>query len=97
MPQIPRREQHSCLFLFFFAYQTPFLFWENVVHEGQRPTYQLVGECYVHGLVDGEGLGGGKEQDVLEAMYLSHDTTVGPAAISFAVGHRSECRLFAAH
>ena len=40
---------------------TPFLLRENVVHGGQRPTYQLVGGCYVHGLMDGEGLGRGEE------------------------------------
>lgn len=29
------------------------------------PVYELVGDCYVHGLMNGEGLGMGKEEDII--------------------------------
>ncbi|KAK4692292.1 hypothetical protein P7C71_g4881, partial [Lecanoromycetidae sp. Uapishka_2] len=43
---------------------TPFLLRENAAVDGQSRSYQLVGECYMHGLMHGEGLDMGEEQNI---------------------------------
>ncbi|KAI4145701.1 MAG: hypothetical protein L6R39_003720 [Caloplaca ligustica] len=43
---------------------TSYLLRENHNTEGKGRTYQLVGECYIHGLMNGEGLKIGEEQDI---------------------------------
>ena len=44
---------------------TPFLLPKKEAIEGQRRLYQLVGECYIYGLMNGEGLAMGEEQDII--------------------------------
>ena len=43
----------------------PFLLRKKVAVEGQVGTYQLVGECYIQGLMNGEGLNMAEEQDII--------------------------------
>ena len=47
--------------------QTPFLVRKRIlpVPETAAPVYELVGDCYVHGLMNGEGLGMGKAEDII--------------------------------
>ena len=47
--------------------QTPFLVRKRMspVPEKAAPVYELVGDCYVHGLMNGEGLSMGKEEDIV--------------------------------
>lgn len=46
---------------------TPFILRKNPVSKGERQTWTLVGEAYIHGLMYGEGLGKGEvEEFVLE-------------------------------
>ncbi|KAL8824757.1 MAG: hypothetical protein Q9170_008053 [Blastenia crenularia] len=44
---------------------TPFLLRETSASEVEDRKYQLVGECYIHGLMNGEGLSMGDEQDIV--------------------------------
>ena len=45
--------------------QTPFLVRKGTSAPEETPMYEVVGDCYVHGLMNGEGLGMGKEQDII--------------------------------
>ena len=47
--------------------QTPFLVRKRMspISEKAAPVYELVGDCYVHGLMNGEGLGMGKAEDII--------------------------------
>ena len=47
--------------------QTPFLVRKRMQPgpEKATPMYELVGDCYVHGLMNGEGLDMGKEEDII--------------------------------
>ena len=45
--------------------QTPFLVRNIESATEQAPMYEVVGDCYVHGLMDGEGLGMGREEDII--------------------------------
>ncbi len=60
----PPTVQSGDLICIIMGARTPFLLRATVAHRGSKPTYHLVGECYVHGLMDGEGLDGGEEQDL---------------------------------
>lgn len=61
----PRATQSGDLVCILLGAHTPFLIRENPAVEGQEHAYQLVGECYMHGLMNGEGLGMGMEQDLV--------------------------------
>lgn len=45
--------------------QTPFLVRKVKSATEQAPMYEVVGDCYVHGLMNGEGLGMGREEDII--------------------------------
>ena len=45
--------------------QTPFLVRKIKSATEQAPMYEVVGDCYVHGLMNGEGLGIGREEDII--------------------------------
>ena len=47
--------------------QTPFLVRKRMspIPEKAAPVYELVGDCYVHGLMNGEGLSVGKAEDIV--------------------------------
>ena len=45
--------------------QTPFLVRKIKSATEQAPMYEVVGDCYVHGLMNGEGLGMGREEDII--------------------------------
>ncbi len=45
--------------------QTPFLVRRSTSAPEQAPMYEVIGDCYVHGLMNGEGLGMDKEQDII--------------------------------
>lgn len=45
--------------------QTPFLVRKVISATEQAPMYEVVGDCYVHGLMNGEGLGMGQEEDII--------------------------------
>ena len=45
--------------------QTPFLVRKSKSATEQAPMYEVVGDCYVHGLMNGEGLGMGREEDII--------------------------------
>ena len=48
--------------------QTPFLVRKrSTIPEKASPVYELVGDCYVHGLMNGEGLSMGKAEDIVLA------------------------------
>jgi len=51
-----------CIFL---GANTPFILRKNLSREGEQVTYQLVGESYVYGLMDGEGLEMGKVEEIV--------------------------------
>ena len=44
---------------------TPFVLRKDSASEGEGNTYQLVGECYVHGIMEGEGFSMGRVQDII--------------------------------
>ena len=44
---------------------TPFILREDIVRDGEQCMYRLVGESYVHGLMDGKGLELGPVQDIV--------------------------------
>jgi hypothetical protein len=44
---------------------TPFILRENPSRDGEQATYQLVGEAYMYGFMDGEGLEIGKIQEIV--------------------------------
>ncbi len=45
--------------------QTPFLVRKSKLAIEQAPMYEVVGDCYVHGLMNGEGLVMGREEDII--------------------------------
>lgn len=59
-PRCPQSGDFSCVIP---GVQTPFLLRENMDVESKRRMYWFVGECYVLGLMKGEGLSMGLEQD----------------------------------
>ena len=61
----PPRIQARDLVCIIIGAQTPFLLRKSTKPPGETPVYQLVGDCYVHGLMNGEGLRMGQEQDVI--------------------------------
>ena len=57
----PQAQRGDLIYIILGAY-TPFLLRQKTAGEGQRRLYELVGECYMHGLMNGEGLDMGEEQ-----------------------------------
>ena len=61
-PRFPQSGDLLCVIL---GAQMPFLLRENMDVESKGRMYRLVGECYVLGLMKGESLSMGLEQDVV--------------------------------
>ena len=61
-PRFPQNVDFLCIIL---SAQTPFLLRESMDVESKRRMYRLGGECYVLGLMKGEGLSMGLEQDIV--------------------------------
>jgi len=60
MAIVPPGTKEGDMVCLFMGAQVPFLLRPLSTSDGERsnqkPIYQLVGECYVHGMMDGEGM-----------------------------------------
>ncbi|KAK0101981.1 hypothetical protein ONS95_001214 [Cadophora gregata] len=59
---VPKETRAGDLLVLFWGAQAPFVLRERFSVDGAKE-YQIVGECYVHGVMDGEGVGKYEEQD----------------------------------
>lgn len=60
----PETMEGDAIYIFLGA-NTPFILRKNLSREGEQVTYQLVGESYVYGFMDGEGLEMGKMEEIV--------------------------------
>ena len=59
-----RLVRHGDVICIFLGAPTPFILRKATSSGKEPPSYQLVGECYIHGLMNGEGLEMGEKQEI---------------------------------